>query len=80
MKRYPVKAIFEMGMSEYDSTIAFMPLKEAQSFFNVPGAVHVLEVMLDDPDKVDAMRGAPARRSRSRHVAERLAAARRDLR
>ncbi len=33
MKRYPVKAIFEMGMSEYDNTIAFLPLKEAQSCF-----------------------------------------------
>ena len=58
MKRYPVKAIFEMGMSEYDNTIAFMPLKEAQSYFNVPGAVHVLELVLDDPDAVDTMRGA----------------------
>jgi lipoprotein-releasing system permease protein len=58
VKRYPVKAIFEMGMSEYDNTIAFMPLKEAQSYFNLPGAVHVLELVLDDPDSVDIMRGA----------------------
>jgi lipoprotein-releasing system permease protein len=56
VKRYPVVAVFEMGMSEYDGTIAFMPLKEAQSFFNVPGAVHVLEVVIDNPDNVDAMR------------------------
>lgn len=58
VKRYPVKAIFEMGMSEYDNTIAFMPLKEAQSFFNVPGAVHVLELVVDNPDNVEAMRPA----------------------
>ncbi len=56
MKRYPVKAIFEMGMSEYDNTIAFLPLKEAQSYFNVPGAVHVLELVVGNPDNVDAMR------------------------
>jgi lipoprotein-releasing system permease protein len=56
VKRYPVVAIFEMGMSEYDATIAFMPLKEAQSFFNVPDAVHVLEVVVDNPDNVDVMR------------------------
>jgi len=56
VKRYPVKAIFEMGMSEYDNTIAFLPLKEAQTFFNVPDAVHVLELVVDDPDNVDAMR------------------------
>jgi lipoprotein-releasing system permease protein len=58
VKRYPVAAIFEMGMSEYDATIAFMPLKEAQTFFNVPGAVHVLELVVDNPDAVDAMRPA----------------------
>ncbi len=58
VKRFPVKAIFEMGMSEYDGTIAFLPLKEAQAFFNVPGAVHVLEVVADNPDNVDDMRAA----------------------
>lgn len=57
VKRYPIKAIFEMGMSEYDNTIAFLPLKEAQSFFNVPDAVHVLELVLANPDDVDTMRG-----------------------
>ncbi len=56
VKRYPVKAIFEMGMSEYDNTIAFLPLKEAQSYFNVPDSVHVLELVLDNPDAVSAMR------------------------
>jgi lipoprotein-releasing system permease protein len=58
VKRYPVKAIFEMGMSEYDNTIAFLPLKEAQTFFNVPNAVHVLELVLNDPDSLDSIRGA----------------------
>ena len=58
IKRYPVTAIFEMGMSEYDGTIAFMPLKEAQSFFNVGDAVHVLEVVVDNPDNVDGMRAS----------------------
>jgi lipoprotein-releasing system permease protein len=56
MKRFPIKAIFEMGMSEYDGTIAFLPLKDAQSFFNVPDAAHVLELVVDNPDQVDAMR------------------------
>jgi lipoprotein-releasing system permease protein len=58
VKRYPVAAIFEMGMSEYDNSIAFMPLKEAQTFFNVGDAVHVLEVVIDNPDHVDAMRAS----------------------
>jgi len=58
MKSYVVKAIFEAGSQEYDSAIAFIPLKEAQTFFNVPGAVHMLEVMLDDPENVGSMLGA----------------------
>ena len=35
IKRYPITAVFEIGMSEYDATIAFLPLAEAQKFFNV---------------------------------------------
>jgi lipoprotein-releasing system permease protein len=58
VKRFQVKAIFEMGMSEYDGKIAFLPLKEAQAFFNVPLAVHVLELVVDNPDNVDAMRAS----------------------
>lgn len=58
VKRFPVVAIFEMGMSEYDGTIAFLPLKEAQGFFNTGDAAHVLEVVIDDPDSVSDMRPA----------------------
>ncbi len=52
VKRYPVVAIFEIGMSEYDSSILFMPLNEAQLYFNQPDTVTVLEVVLDSPDEV----------------------------
>jgi lipoprotein-releasing system permease protein len=52
VKRYPVAAIFEIGMSEYDASILFMPLNEAQLYFNQPGTVTVLEVVLDSPDEV----------------------------
>ncbi|HVV94087.1 MAG TPA: lipoprotein-releasing ABC transporter permease subunit, partial [Hyphomicrobiales bacterium] len=58
IKGYPVKAIFSVGMSEYDSSIVFMPLSEAQAYFNRDGDVTSLEVYVKDPDKVDAMRGA----------------------
>ena len=58
VKRYPIAAIFEMGMSEYDGTIAFMPLKEAQAYFNVGDAVHVLEVVINNPDDVNSMRAS----------------------
>jgi lipoprotein-releasing system permease protein len=52
VKRYPVAAIFEIGMSEYDASILFMPLKEAQRYFSHPDKVTVLEVVLDSPDEV----------------------------
>lgn len=57
IKGYPVAAIFEIGMSEYDKTIVFMPLVEAQRFFNYPDRVDVLEVMIADPEKVKEMTG-----------------------
>jgi lipoprotein-releasing system permease protein len=52
IKPYKVAAIFEMGMSEYDRTMIFMPLAEAQRYFSKGNAVDVLEVMVDDPEKV----------------------------
>lgn len=55
VKRYPVLAIFEIGMSEYDSSILFMPLNEAQLYFSKPGSVTVLEVVLDSPDEVSKL-------------------------
>jgi len=58
VKRYNLSATFEMGMSEYDSTIIFMPLKEAQLYFNKKNAVSVLELVLNNPDKVGDLRPA----------------------
>jgi lipoprotein-releasing system permease protein len=58
VKAYPISGIFEIGMSEYDGTIAFMPLEEAQLFFNQEGIVTGIEVFTDDPDSVGPMRTA----------------------
>lgn len=56
IKAYPVVAIFQIGMSEYDSTYVFMPFAEAQAYFNVGEAAQAIEVYLDDPDQVGALR------------------------
>jgi lipoprotein-releasing system permease protein len=56
MKAYTVSAIFEIGMSEYDQTIIFMPLKEAQLYFNFEDKAQSIEIYLDNPDAVDQMR------------------------
>lgn len=55
-KPYPVLAVFELGMSEYDKTMIFMPLREAQRYFSKPDDVDVLELFVDDPEKIDDYR------------------------
>ncbi len=58
VKSYPVSAIFEIGMSEYDSTIVFMPIVEAQGFFRMDGKATGVEVYVLDPDRVGEMKPA----------------------
>ena len=67
VKSYPVVAIFEIGMSEYDSTYVFMPLGEAQAYFNEPDRAQAIEIYIDDPDRVGEMR-APIEEAAGRAV------------
>ncbi len=55
VKTYTVAGTFNIGMSEYDQTFVFMPLSEAQLYFNMADTVTGLEVMVTDPDQVDGM-------------------------
>jgi lipoprotein-releasing system permease protein len=57
IKAYKVAAIFEIGMSEYDAAFVFMPLTEAQAYFNRTGDVTAIEVYTDNPDNIDSFRG-----------------------
>ena len=56
IKVYKIAAVFEIGMSEYDSSVVFMPLKEAQAYFNRAGDVTAIEIYTDNPDRVDRYR------------------------
>jgi lipoprotein-releasing system permease protein len=56
IKAYKVAAVFEIGMSEYDAAFVFMPLPEAQAYFNRAGDVTAIEVYTDSPDRVDRFR------------------------
>lgn len=56
IKSYPVNAIFDVGMSEYDSSFVFIPLEEAQLYFNKDQGVDVIDIYVDDPDAVDEYR------------------------
>jgi len=67
VKAYPVVAIYEIGMSEYDSTVIFMPLPEAQLYFNQEDRVQSIEIFVDNPDNVDALR-APIEDAAARDV------------
>jgi lipoprotein-releasing system permease protein len=58
IKTYPVIAVFEIGMSEFDATFVFMPLSEAQAYFNRDNDVNVIELFLNDPDRTQAVRDA----------------------
>ena len=58
VKTYPVTAIFEVGMSEYDSSIVFMPLSEAQLYFNLEDRAQSIEIFVDNPDAVDSLKPA----------------------
>jgi lipoprotein-releasing system permease protein len=53
IRAYPVVAIFDIGMSEYDNTVIYMPFAEAQEYFMQEGGATAIEIMVDDPDKVD---------------------------
>ncbi len=50
MKSYTVLGTFDSGMSEYDSNMAFLPLKEAQKLFGVKG-ISQMEIFVEDVAK-----------------------------
>jgi lipoprotein-releasing system permease protein len=56
IKSYRIAAVFEVGMSEYDSAFVFMPLPEAQAYFNRAGDVTAIEVYVENPDQIDYQR------------------------
>jgi len=55
VRAYTVVAIFDVGMSQYDSLYVFLPLHAAQIFFQKPDAVSQIEVRVRDPNRVAAI-------------------------
>jgi lipoprotein-releasing system permease protein len=49
MRRFTVAGTVEVGMYEYDSSIAYLGLAAAREFADLPAGVTGLEVKLDDP-------------------------------
>ncbi len=50
---YDVTYIFSAGRYDIDSTRVYLPLEQAQVFFNKEGVADEIEVMVDDPEKID---------------------------
>lgn len=61
---FDVKAIFEIGMTEYDGSVVFLNIKDARQILNLGSVYGVIEVMLSDAatslltkDKIDMKLG-----------------------
>jgi lipoprotein-releasing system permease protein len=54
-KEYIIGTIFTVGMSEYDQTLIYMPIEQAQLFFNKETSWDQIELRLAQPDKADAI-------------------------
>ena len=52
---YRIVAIFEVGIYDYDKAFVVMPMANAQTLLRLGDAVGMIEVVTNDPDKVDAI-------------------------
>ncbi len=52
IKAYTVRAVFQVGFNEADTSFVYLPLEAAQIFFRLPDAVSQIEVFTTNPDRV----------------------------
>ena len=55
LKRFRVVGIFNSGMYEYDSSLAYISIPEAQRFFEMEGKVTGLELRVENVDTADVV-------------------------
>jgi len=53
IKLFKVAGLFESGMFEYDSSLAFISIQSAQNFFSMKEKVSGIEIRVDDIDHAD---------------------------
>ncbi|HEY7765846.1 MAG TPA: FtsX-like permease family protein, partial [Aestuariivirgaceae bacterium] len=53
IRNFPIVALFEIGMSDYDENVIYMPLSVAQEYFLLDEATTGIELRVDDPDDVN---------------------------
>jgi lipoprotein-releasing system permease protein len=61
IKEFRVVAIFDVGMSQYNASFAFIPLEAAQVFFQQKGAASAMEVMANNIEDVPQVKQELAR-------------------
>ncbi|MAS86921.1 MAG: lipoprotein-releasing system transmembrane subunit LolC [Micavibrio sp.] len=57
-RSYTVGLVFDVGMYEYNRGFIFVPLDEAQKFFQMPNKVSLLEVTTPNPAHLDEIKRA----------------------
>jgi len=57
IRSYPIVAVFDIGMSEYDNSVVYMPFAEAQDYFNTGNNASAIEIMVKKLDEVDSYIG-----------------------
>ena len=53
IRGYRITAIFDMGMSQYDQGVVYMPFASAQEYFVSEDGATAIEVLVDEADKID---------------------------
>ncbi|MDF1587089.1 lipoprotein-releasing ABC transporter permease subunit [Marinimicrococcus flavescens] len=54
VKGFEVAAIYEVGMYEYDNSFVYIPLADAQAYFQLGERVSAVEVMVRSPEQIGA--------------------------
>jgi len=52
---FEVAAIYRIGMSEYDNSLAYLPMATAQRYFSTGTGVTSIDIMVETPDQIAAM-------------------------
>jgi lipoprotein-releasing system permease protein len=55
-KVYPVTAIFQIGMAEFDNLFVYLGFPEAQGFFNKDNQASVVEIFVTKPEQIEAVK------------------------
>ncbi len=50
--KYPIKGIFKLELPDFNKSLVYMPLAEAQYFYNAPNRITTLALTLDDKKNV----------------------------